>query len=74
MKKTFNEMWQELEQSENGEVFKQVFEVNDETMAVIKELVERNNRLTGRVSRLTRQNRRLKTELKDIKFGYNITK
>ena len=65
MKKTFNEMWQELEQSENGEVFKQVFEVNDETMAVIKELVVRNNRLAGRVARQERKIKKLEKELKE---------
>lgn len=65
MKKTFNDMWQELEQSENGEVFKQVFEVNDETMAVIKELVVRNNRLAGRVARQERKIRKLEKQLKE---------
>lgn len=65
MKKTFNEMWQELEQSENGEVFKQVFEVNDETMAVIKELVVRNNRLAGRVARQERKIRKLEKQIQE---------
>ena len=65
MKKTFNEMWQELEQSENGEVFKRVFEVNDETMAVIKDLVVRNNRLAGRVARQERKIKKLEKELKE---------
>ena len=65
MKKTFNEMWQELEQSENGEVFKQVFEVNDETMAVIKDLVVRNNRLAGRVARQERKIRKLEKQIQE---------
>lgn len=65
MKKTFNDMWQELEQSENGEVFKQVFEVNDETMAVIKDLVVRNNRLVGRVARQERKIRKLEKQIQE---------
>ena len=65
MKKTFNEMWQELEQSENGELYTKVNELNNDIMAVIKDLVVRNNRLVGRVARQERKIRKLEKQIQE---------
>ena len=65
MKKTFNEMWQELEQSENGKLYTKVNELNNDIMAVIKDLVVRNNRLVGRVARQERKIRKLEKQIQE---------
>ena len=65
MKKTFDELWKDLENGENGELYTKVNELNNDIMAVIKDLVVRNNRLVGRVARQERKIRKLEKQIQE---------
>ena len=65
MKKTFNELWKDLENGENGELYAKVNELSNDIMAVIQDLVVRNNRLAGRVARQERKIKKLEKQLQE---------